>query len=212
MDKENFWVEDPCILIKDCKIFPTQSMTTDEKLNAITRIIIIVAVIMYFMENKWWFVFLASSVIIVILIKYNKSSPIGKDTIKEGFTMTPTYNSPDFQQTVVAPLFAEEWQIPPPAYDLYVNIPPPNIYEEPLKPQSYPYGQYLTRTNLLPCDEYQIHLLNGGQRLAREYANSAYLRNDLAWRDNMTRIFRKKLERRYRHSNVHDTFSPYSGY
>lgn len=207
---EKFWVEDPCSLVKDCRFFPTQSMTRDEKFNAITRLIIVIAIVMYLMDNSWWYVFLSVTLIVTILLKYN--NPNNPDTLKEGFTMTPTYNSPDFQQTIVSPMFAEEWQIPPPAYDLYVNIPPPNEYEQPLKPQSYPYGQYLTRTNLLPSDEYQIHLLNGGQRLAREYANSAHLRNDLSYRDNLTRIYKKKLERRYRHSNVHDTYSPYSSY
>jgi len=202
-----FWVESPCALVKDTSIFPTQSMTKDEKLNALTRLVIIVALIMLFFDNNWWLCFLLVSIIAIILVKFNT-----QPSQKEGFTMTPTYNSPDFQQTVISPSFAEEWQIPPPAYDLYTMIPKPDIFEEPLKPQSYPYGQYLTRTNLLPSDEYYTHQLCGGQREAREYANSAWLRNSLAFRENMTRLYKKKLERRYRHTNVHDTFSPYSGY
>ena len=209
MDKnDKFWVDDPCILFTVCSVFPTKTMSKNQKLNALTRLILVIAVIMYFSDNAWWFCFLAVAIFAIIILKYNSSL----NPLQESFTITPTYNSPDFQQTVVSPSFSEEWQIPPPAYDLYTLIPPPQTFEQPLKPQSYPYGQYLTKTNLLPADEYYTHQLCGGQRMAREYANSAWLRHSLANRDNMTRIYKKKLERRFRHTNINDTYSPYSSY
>lgn len=130
----------------------------------------------------------------------------------EHFSVTPTYTGTDFNQTVVPPTYAEEWQIPPPAYDLYTNVPYPDSFETPLRPQSYPYGQYLTKTNLLPSDEYYTHLGCGGARSAREYANSAFLRHDLARRENLTRIYKKKLARRYRHNGSNDVFSPFTSY
>lgn len=205
---DKFWVEDPCILFNICNIFPTQVMTKNQKLNALTRLILIIAVIMYFTDNSWWFCFFSVAILFVIVLKYNSFL----NPVQENFTMTPTYNSPDFQQTVVSPSFAEEWQIIPPSFDLYTLLPPPQTFEKALKPQNYPFGQYLTKTNLLPSDEYYTHQMCGGQRQAREYANSSWLRHSLAFRDNMTRIYKKKLERRFRHTNVHDSYSPFSSY
>lgn len=169
------------------------------------------------MKYEHWLTFLILGVAIIIVINYSgyeKSKSTTEDSI-EDFTIVPTYVGTDFQQTIVAPTFAEEWQVPPPAYDIYTQVPYPgdsaDTFEQPMKPQSYPYGQYLTRTNLLPSDEYYTHLGCGGARTAREYVNSTFLRHDLARQENMTRIFKKKLNRRFRH-NTQDTFSPYHSY
>ena len=113
------------------------------------------------------------------------------------------------------PTYAEEWQIPPPAYDLYTNVPytgaEADTFEAPMRPQSYPYGQYLTNTNLMPGDEYYTRMGCGGARTAREYVNSTFLRHDLARRENMTRLYKKQLSRRFR-NNTNDTFSPFVSY
>ena len=204
-DTEKFWVDDPCVLFKITKIVPSSTMTKDEKLNALTRLSIIIGAGMYFMKYEHALTFLLLALLMILIIKYG--------TKKEGFAITPTYQGLDLQQTVLAPLFAEEWQIYPPAYDLYENAPPADVtFMEPLKPQSYPYGQYLTHTNLLPSDEYSTHMLNGSVRDAREYVNSTFLRNDLAFRENMTALYKKKIQRRFRNSRCNDTFSPYQSY
>lgn len=205
---DKFWVDDPCILFTDFALIPNKNMTKNEKLNTLTRWAIIISAVMYAMGYEYWFTFLILALLLILILKYtgDKNEPL-----KEGFTVTPTYQGLDFQQTSVAPLFAEEWQIYPPAYDLYANQPPPATFQEPLMPQSYPYGQYLTRTNLLPTDEYYTHMLNGGPRQAREYANSAFLRHSLASRDNFTKLYKKSLARRYR-QNCNDVVSPYYSY
>ena len=206
---EKFWVKKPCALFSSGTIFPTQTGTTDENLNSLTRLAFVIAIIMAAFGNKQWFLFLAAAILILVLLKYGatQSSP-------EFFTRTPTYVSDDFHQTVVPPLYAEEWQIPPPAYDIYDSATSNNIdyFPDPLKPQSYPYGQYRTITsNLTPPDSCVIDQTCGGATPAREYANSYWTRNSLAFRDNMTRIFKKSLARRFR-QNCSDTFSPYSSY
>lgn len=228
---ENFWTEEPCALFDELSFIPTKSMSRAEKLNALTRLILIVALIMYFMKYKQWLTFLVIGVVVIIVLNYTQKEGFKKNTLSkekehvsevthsdddtvENFTIVPTYTGGDFQQTVVTPTFAEEWQIPPPAYDLYTQVPYPDArdtFEAPLTPQSYPYGQYLTRTNLLPSDEYYTHLGCGGARTAREFVNSTFLRHDLARRENMMRIYKKRLNRRYR-SNTQDSFSPYSSY
>lgn len=219
-NKTKFWLENPCKLISSFAIFPSETMTKAEKLNALTRLAIIIAAVMYFMKYEHTVTFFVIAVLVIIALNYSNENIEGSKQPSpppegaEEFTIVPTYLGTDFQQTVVPPTFAEEWQIPPPAYDLYTQVPyqdAPDTFEQPLQPQSYPYGQYLTRTNLLPSDEYYTHLGCGGARTAREYVNSTFLRNDLAFQDNMTKMLKKKLNRRFRH-NSQDTFSPYHSY
>lgn len=211
-DKTKFWAQDLCVLFTDMAFFPTADMTKEEKLNALTRLVLVTALAMYAMDYKEWLKFLLIALLVIFIIQCSEG---GKEDKKEdeveNFTIVPTYVGTDFQQTVVSPTFSEEWQIPPPAYDIYTNVPTPDTFDMPMKPQSYPYGQYLTRTNLLPSDEYYTHQGCGGTRTAREYINSTFLRHDLARQENMTRIFKKSLNRRFR-MNCNDTFSPYSSY
>ncbi len=43
---KNFWVDDPCQLFSDwCYFWPMDSMSMDEKLNALSRFIIIISII-----------------------------------------------------------------------------------------------------------------------------------------------------------------------
>ena len=207
-NKVKFWLEDPCALLKSLSIFPNMKMSKAEKLNALTRLVVVITGVMYVMEYEYWSTFLVLALFVIIVLQYS-----GNDNKKkEKFTVTPTYVGTDFQQTTVSPIFAEEWQIPPPAYDLYTNVPNgQDTFETPLQPQSYPYGQYLTKTNLLPSDEYYTHLGCGSPRTAREYVNSTFLRHDLARRENQMRLYKKSLNRRFRH-NCNDTFSPYMSY
>nr|QBK85488.1 MAG: hypothetical protein LCMAC101_00750 [Marseillevirus LCMAC101] len=225
-----FWAKDPGVLFRSFAIFPTPDMTKNEKLNALTRLAIAVSIVMYFMEYQHWFIFLILSLLVIVILAYagdseafttkkmDSDSQSDKDLDVENgiekFSVPATYLGTDFQQTVVSPTFSEEWQIPPPAYDLNVNTTfanDPNRFDTPMKPQSYPYGQYLTRTNLLPSDEYYTHLGCGGPNSARSYVNSTFLRNDLQFRDNMMRLYKKRLNRRFR-NNGNDTFSPYNSF
>jgi hypothetical protein len=135
-----------------------------------------------------------------------------RTTNVEHFTIVPTYPSVDMHETTLQPIFSEEWQVYPPVYDLYTNTPPDVTFAEPLTPQSYPYGQYLTTTNLLPSDEQATRLLNGGPRQARSYIADSFTRRTLAFREDMTRLYKLKQARRFRMNNTNDTFSPYSSY
>lgn len=224
MSATKFWLEEPCILITDFVVIPTSSMTKNQKLNALTRLVLIGSAILYAIDYKHWLTFLVASLMIIIFLAYGiKDSsnsvkqtdivePVNDDSSIENFTLTPTFLSvSNPNQTTVAPLFAEEWQIYPPAYDTQTELCTYEGFEEPLTPQQYPYGQYLTSTNLLPSDEYYVRQMNGGSTQAREYVNGAFTRNALASRDNMTRIIKKKMARRYR-QNYNDTVSPFTSY
>jgi len=216
MNESKFWVKEPAILLQDMVFFPTSNMSQDEKLNSLTRLAIIIAIVMYSMNYDQWLVFLLVSLLSIIILQ-SCSSNIVTDTPlereREDFTIVPTHVGDDFHTTVVAPLFAEEHRVPPPAYDHYTSVDfTPSMFSEPVRPQSHPYGQYLTRTNLLPGDEYTVQLNpNGGAKTTREYVNSTFTKHRLAHQENMMRMHYKKLNRRFR-SNKNDTYSPFHGY
>lgn len=212
MSQVKFWIEDPCILFADIVFFPTIDMSREQKLNALTRLAIVIAMSMYFMESPHWLTFGLVAVLMLVVMQY--ASKARADAVpREKFTIVPTNIGDDFYTTVVAPTFAEEHRVPPPAYDRYTNVDfAPSGFQEPMRPQQYPYGQYLTNTNLMPNDEYAIHMNpSGGAQSAREYANSTFTKNDVAFRENMMRTHKKSLNRRFRH-NTNDTYSPYSSH
>jgi hypothetical protein len=208
-----FWIEDPCILFSDLVFFPTAGMTREQKLNALTRLAITISVGMYIAEYKHWSTFLLGSVLFLVVVEYAEKAKDKKKS-KEGFSIVPTRINDDFHETIVAPIFAEEVRIPPPAYEMESDVDFTDIpFEAPMRPQSYPYGQYLTRTNLMPSDEYLIHMNpTGGAKNAREFANSSFTKHTMAFRENMTRIHKKSLDRRFRHTNLNDSFSPFTSY
>lgn len=208
-----FWIEDPCILFTDLVFFPTTEMTREQKLNALTRLAIIISVIMFTFDYPNWYIFLLISILFIIVIQYSSKAKDVKKT-EEHFSVVPTRVGDDFLQTIVTPTYSEEVRVPPPSYDQFndttiLDIP----FEEPVRSQAYPYGQYLTKTNLLPSDEYYVHMNgSGGARSAREFANSTFTRNEIAGRENQTRILKKLLARRFRHNSLNDSYSPFHSY
>lgn len=211
-EKTKFWIEDPAILFSDIVFLPTQGMTREQKLNAVTRLAVLISTGLYFSGQSEWLTFLLGSVLITTIINYSNKIP--NPILQENFSVVPTRIGDDFESTIVSPSFSEEMRVPAPAYDLYTNVDlsSPDFYE-PVRPQSYPYGQYLTKTNLLPADQYYLDQNpSGGARSAREYAGSTFMKNDLAFRENMTRIYKKQIDRRFRHNMVGETFSPFNSY
>lgn len=125
------------------------------------------------------------------------------------------YEPERFDHLAVSPIFAEEWHVRPPVYDLYINQPPrqqsisiPNKIDD---PRDYPYGQYLTITNLLPGEEKKVNLFCNRKSSALAYINNQFTRQDVAFRENMTRVLKKKLHRRFRH-DCYDLWSPYNSF
>jgi hypothetical protein len=156
----------------------------------------------------------------------HNSTPIGNDLMSlqyaanptpssEHFSIVPTSFQP-FETIVVSPIFAEEYHVRPPVYDLYINRPRQDApYKQINKiedPRDFPYGQYLTTTNLLPGDEKKLSLYCNSKSKALGYVNSVFVMNDIAFRENMSRILLKKIKRRERHTNCNDSYSPYFSY
>ena len=96
MENNTFWINDPLILIKRDKLFeiwPMQDMTTDDKLNAITRIIVLLTVLGFiFLKNINIIASgLVSVAVIVVLYLVNKNSTNKIFNKVEPFTSVDMY-------------------------------------------------------------------------------------------------------------------------
>lgn len=214
MKEVKFWLEDPTILLTDPVLVPTSCMTKVEKLNALTRLVIIITGVLYFMKNDEYLKFLLVSMIIIIII-YISTKEKSVENYGGGIrTFIP--NEPTITTTVIEPIFSESQRIPAPVYDHIESREPsieliPSETDQEMDPRSYPYGQYLNKTNLLPSDEKSITQGSGRLRDARTYANSAYLVNDLKHRAEIMKIHHKKINRRFRHG-TNNTTSPFTSF
>ncbi len=212
-----FWIDDWCALFSDFSLLPTNSMSLNEKLNALTRLVIVLSIVMYFMKYEYWLCFLILSVLIIFLIKYFDGKNRGK---KEGFSIPPTYTCGSCPMTTIPPLFAEEKQLPPPAYDIIDAVGSVSPWDEAgcesqecLKDYSYPiFGQYITSTTMLPNEENEVR--NRPLKDAQYYMTNSFTDNVLQFRNDMTRLFVNKINREYRGGNTgcYDSITPYSSW
>ncbi len=214
---ERFWLEDLSVLFNHFRFVPTYNMNKSAKLNAVTRLCIVVGAVLYFMKVDWWLYFILASLLGICMIKYSGAKI-------ENFSVTPTYGTGNVlsAETRVVPTYAEEWQLNPHVFDQQKNYITPQvellstgypseqigaqIYDQ-TPPVAYPYGQVLSRTNMMPTDEHVVLNNRSSKMRVRDYANSAFLRNDLAFRHNMIEEYKKKLNRRFRH-NCNNIFNP----
>ena len=99
METTTFWINNPAILFKQNQIkqiWPKQSMSRNEKINAITRLVIILTILGYFVTNSLnFFITGAITLGVIVLLYYAKSIKLdtNKDKIKEAFTNPNVYNA-----------------------------------------------------------------------------------------------------------------------
>ena len=204
--EESFWLNgDFSVLFTNPKLIPSSKFSLGENLNIYSRLLFLSTGFLLISGWEHTALFFLAGMILILAVAYIKGGN------KQNFTITPTYPSTDFTNITVSPSYSEEWQVNPAGIDYTDNVvgDPQYEFEEPVNPQEKPYGQYLTNTNFLPTDDAYINQI-GTKNGAITYMNSAFLRHDLGFRDNMTRISKLKLKNRFRH-NTNDTFSPYSG-
>jgi hypothetical protein len=93
-----FWFNQPSILLKQTdiiEIWPAPAMSTDRKLNAITRLIILLTLFGYLVTRKHKFIItgLITLVVIVILHHIQKNKNKNKQSEKEGFVNAELYKT-----------------------------------------------------------------------------------------------------------------------
>lgn len=139
---------------------------------------------------------------------YPLNGPLSKSLVA-GAMNTGPYPYID-RETVTAPIYAEQWRIRPFQYDEFSQLAePPAVEVNKIDdPRNYPYGQLLSRTNVLPRDEARIALWAVEEPMAVAYMNSAFVRQDIAFHDSMGEIMRRKQAIRYK-NNPYNSFAPY---
>ncbi len=94
------WIKEPTILLKRnhiSQIWATSSMSPEEKLNAVSRLIIVLSILGFLITNNWRIVIVGAISLSVFVFLYNskyESSEISKKyglKDKEGFTNPSTY-------------------------------------------------------------------------------------------------------------------------
>ncbi len=210
MDQKNnntkFWLNDPCVLVTDFNLAPNSSLSMNEKLNALTRIILLGSIIMYAMDYQYWFVFLIVGILIVLAIKLLS---VQNNNMKEGFSIPPVYVDGAEPVTTIPPIHAEEWQVPPPIYDEYTNAPSPEGKCGEYNEQRPIYGQYISAHRLFPYQGQELQ--NKSLNDAQLYMNDEFTRDTLQHRNDMIRTFTNKLDRTYK-SGCYDSISPWNSY
>ena len=86
-----FWILSPSVLIENNNIWPTPSMSFDEKLNAVTRLVILVSIACFILSKSYKIlVSLFATICIIIFIHY--TNKVKTETIIEGFSQEAQYN------------------------------------------------------------------------------------------------------------------------
>lgn len=213
---EKFWMNDPCILVKKFNILPSLELSLNEKLNATTRIIFIITIIMLCLDFPYWYWFLIIGLLIIMAIKIicskyckNKDNYGLGGNYNENFSIPSVYVDGSSPMTTVSPLFAESIQSPAPIYDEYTNAPPAEgecgeiIEDRPI------FGQYISSTRLFPYQSAELN--NRPLNDSLLYMNNEWSRDQLQFRNDMTRTFINKMDRLYKH-NCGDSISPTNSY
>ena len=78
-----FWLENPVSLFGDMKIMPNNSMTTEERMNCITRLIILIFLVIHLFDYKYASLFFLLSIIFIIIFYYLQKNM--KSSIRENY-------------------------------------------------------------------------------------------------------------------------------
>ena len=87
-----FWLNNPSILLKQSDLFeiwPAPTMSMEQKLNAITRLIVLLTLFGYLITRKEKFLITGVITLVVIVILYFIQSQKNKNKDVEGFTLGP---------------------------------------------------------------------------------------------------------------------------
>lgn len=76
---KEFWLDNPSQLFTSLNFLPTESMSIDEKYNALTRLVVIVAVALYFMGQPHAWTVLAVGLLAVVLLRNAQITTCAKE-------------------------------------------------------------------------------------------------------------------------------------
>jgi len=93
-----FWSNDPTILFNKesvLQLWPTQQMTFEAKLNAISRLVILMSILGFIFTGKWNIIIIETITLAIIftLYKLRKQKIVSSLVKKEGFSVNPSFPS-----------------------------------------------------------------------------------------------------------------------
>uniref|UniRef100_A0A6C0M195 Minor capsid protein P9 transmembrane helices domain-containing protein n=1 Tax=viral metagenome TaxID=1070528 RepID=A0A6C0M195_9ZZZZ len=203
MSDTDFWVDDITALFDKLTPFPTPKMTLNQKLNALTIMAVIATGILVYIKFPLWHVFFVTSLLVIVIVKY--TTDCKRMAVVETYTVPDTtIESADILPTIPS-ADDGEWQVHPPTYANY------ELLEDSQKPMGEYnlMGEYMTRTNLLPADE--AHVANMSLADSKVYMHNQRTTDQLAYRNDMVRIFKNRINREYGHG-CSDALSPQVSY
>jgi hypothetical protein len=111
-----FWYNDPTILFNKeniLQVWPTQQMTFEAKLNAISRLVLLMSVLGFIFTRNWNLIIIGivTLAIIFTLYKLRKQNLVSSLIKKEGFSVSPTFPndpSPVSSKTTTNPVTLEK--------------------------------------------------------------------------------------------------------
>lgn len=86
---DKFWIENIKNLFCSCNIIPFSSMTLEEQMNALTRLVFLIFLILLFLESKYDIIFLLISLIFIIIIYYIKKRMSNSNATIENYSCSP---------------------------------------------------------------------------------------------------------------------------
>jgi len=95
-----FWFNDPTILFNKSyilQLWPSQQMTFEAKMNAISRLVIAMTILGFLFTRKWNIIVIGIMTLAIIfsIYKFRKQSIISSLVKKEGFQINPPYAETD---------------------------------------------------------------------------------------------------------------------
>lgn len=102
-----FWSNDPSILFnKDniLQLWPSQQMTFEAKMNAISRLVIFLTLLGFLFTRNWNLIIIGiiTLAIIFTIYKFRKQSIVSSLVKKEGFSVNPSITDPSFAPSLSA--------------------------------------------------------------------------------------------------------------
>ena len=100
-----FWGEDPNILVQSFEFFPVDSMSYNQNLNAITRLVIIITLLGFFVTYNYRLIIIGAITLaaIYILFVVQKKHKESRESFKNATTELLKKNPPSFAQTFDKP-------------------------------------------------------------------------------------------------------------
>ena len=91
-----FWIHDYTILFQKDKIqvWPTDDMTSDDKLNAISRFVILLSLLGFVLTQTLRFLWIGMATLLIIVIYYNAQMTTQEAFTKETSRTVPTQKNP----------------------------------------------------------------------------------------------------------------------